>query len=426
MRVSNMHYLIVGNSAAGVFAAETIRGLDPQGKISMISNEDCLPYSRCLTSYYLAKEITKEMIYIRDKAFYSKTGIDFQVGYVDQVDSDSKSVLLDSGKKITYDKLLIATGSSPFNPPLEGSNIEGIFELRTIEDAKAVAEYAPKVKAAVVMGAGLVGLKGAHGLHELGIDVTIVGSAPQVLRHSIDEESAEILTRLLREYGYHVLLNTKVAKVLGEEDENGKMSVSGVLLNTGEQIPCQMIIRAVGVRPNVKLVNNSGVEVNYGVIVDDEMQTSVKDIYAAGDVAEAFDLITGKKGVNAIWPSATEQGIIAGCNMAGVKRKYYGSLAVNSAVICGVGIISAGLVNLPPGEGSVLRASEPDKNFYRKFVIQDGRLVGMIMVGDIEGAGILSGLIRKRAKIDVNYLNRMLVNRIEYPGCLPIERGAVE
>ena len=419
----DLRYLIIGNSAAGVFAAETIRGLDPNGQIIMISNEDCLPYSRCLTSYYLGNEISEEMMYIRDKAFYPETGIDFQVGYVVRVDVDSKSVLLDSGEKVPYDKLLIATGSSPFNPHLEGSNLEGIFELRTLDDAKAVAKFAPNVKSAVVMGAGLVGLKGAHGLHELGINVTIVGSAPQVLRHSIDVESAEILTRRLEEDGYRVLLNTKVTKVLGEEGSDGRMSVSGVLLNTGEQIPCQMIIRAVGVRPNVKLVSDSGVSVNYGIIVDDEMQTSVKDIYAAGDVAEASDLLSGDKSVNAIWPSATEQGTVAGCNMAGVKRKYLGSLAVNSAVISGVGIISAGLVNLPPGEGSVLKAYEPNKNFYRKFMIKDGRLVGMIMVGDIEGAGILSGLIRKRAKVDPNYLNKMLVNPIEYPGYLPVERG---
>ena len=423
LRVIDMRYLIIGNSAAGVFAAETIRGLDPDGQITMISNENCLPYSRCLTSYYLGKEISEEMMYIRDKAFYVETGIDFQVGYVERVDADSKSVLLDKGERVTYDKLLVATGSSPFNPPLEGSDIEGIFELRTLDDAKALAEYAPKVKAAVVMGAGLVGLKGAHGLRELGIEVTIVGSAPQVLRHSIDEESAGILTRLLEEDGYRVLLNTKVTQVLGEEDADGRTSVSGVLLNTGEQIPCQMIIRAVGVRPNVKLVSDSGVSVNYGIIVDEKMQTSVEDIYAAGDVAEAFDLLSGEKGVSALWPTATEQGIVAGCNMAGVKREYAGSLALNSAVICGVGIISTGIVKFPPGEGTVLMASEPDKNFYRKFLIQDGRLVGMVMVGDIEGAGILSGLIRKKAKVDVKYLHQMLARPIEYPGYLPVEKG---
>lgn len=418
-----MRYLIIGNSAAGIFAGETIRGLDPDGQITMISNENCLPYSRCLTSYFLGKELPEEMMYIRDKNFYSETGIEFKAGNVERVDADSKSVLLDSGEKITYDKLLIATGSSPFNPPLEGSDVDGVFELRTLDDAKAMADFAPKVKAAVVMGAGLVGLKGAHGLHELGINVSIVGSAPQVMRHSIDVEAASILTRLLEEDGYRVLLNTKVVKVLSEMNTDGRMTVAGVLLSTGEQIPCQMIIRAVGVRPNVKLVSGSGVSVNYGIIVNEEMQTTVKDIYAAGDVAEAFDLLSGEKSISALWPTATEQGIVAGCNMAGVKRVYHGSLALNSAVICGVGIISVGFMNLPTGDGCVLRASEPAKNYYRKFLIQDEHLVGMIMVGSIEGAGILSGLIRKRAKVDLNYLNQMLVNPIEYPGYLPVERG---
>lgn len=418
-----MRYLIIGNSAAGIFAAETIRGLDSDGQITMISKENCLPYSRCLTSYFLGKEIPEEKMYIRDKDFYSETGIDFKAGNVERVDADSKSVLLDTGEKATYDKLLIATGSFPFNPPLEGSDVEGVFELRTLGDAKAMADYAPKVKAAVVMGAGLVGLKGAHGLHELGINVTIVGSAPQVMRHSIDVESASILTRLLEKDGYHVLLNTKVVKVLSEMNADGRMTVAGVVLSTGEQIPCQMIIRAVGVRPNVNLVSGSGVSVNYGIIVDEEMQTTAKDIYAAGDVAEGLCLLSGKKYVRALWTTATEQGIVAGCNMAGVKRKYQGSLDLNSAVICGVGIVSVGRMNLPPGEGIVLRASEPDKNYYRKFLIQDGRLVGMIMVGDIGGAGILSGLIRKRAKVDTNYLNKMLVNPIEYPVYSPVERG---
>jgi len=418
-----MRYLIVGNSAAGIFAAETIRGLDPNGQITMISKENCLPYSRCLTSYFLGKEIPEEMMYIRDKDYYSETGIDFQAGNVERVDADSKSVLLDSGEVVTYDKLLIATGSSPFNPPLEGSDVDGVFELRTLDDAKAMANFAPKVKAAVVMGAGLVGLKGAHGLHELGIDVSIVGSAPQVLRHSIDVEAASILTRALEEEGYRVLLNTKVVKVLSEMNTDGRMTVAGVLLSNGEQIPCQMIIRAVGVRPNVKLVSGSGVLVNYGIIIDEEMQTSVKDIYAAGDVAEGLCLLSGAKYVRALWPTATEQGIFAGGNMAGVKRLYHGTMALNSAVISGVKIVSVGQMNLPPGEGSVLRASEPGKNYYRKFLILDGRLVGMIMVGDIRGAGILSGLIRKRAKVDMNYLTQMLVNPIEHPGYMTTERG---
>ncbi|SHI42428.1 Pyridine nucleotide-disulphide oxidoreductase [Desulfosporosinus lacus DSM 15449] len=418
-----MRYLIIGNSAAGIFAAETIRGLDSNGKITMISKEDCLPYSRCLTSYFLGKEISEEGMNIRNKDFYTQTGIDFRGGNAERVDSDYKCVWLDSGEKVGYDKLLIATGASPFSPPLEGSDMKGVFQLRTSADAKAMAEFAPKVKTAVVMGAGLVGLKGAHGLHELGIKVIVVGSAPYLMRYSTDPESSEILIRLLENDGYRILLNTKAERILGERNSEGRMAVSGVVLNSGEHIPCQMVLKAIGVRPNVQLVEGSGVFVNKGIVVDEEMETHVKDIYAAGDVAEADDFLQGGKSVSALWPTATEQGIIAGYNMAGVKRSYPGALALNSAVICGVGLISAGIMNLPPGEGIVLKAVEPKRNFYRKFVIKDGRLIGMIMVGKIEGAGILSGLIRKKAKVDLNYLNYLLTNPVKYQGYFPVGKG---
>ena len=419
-----MRYLIIGNSAAGIFAAETIRGLDPNGKITMISKENCLPYSRCLTSYFLGKEILEEGMYIRSKDYYAETGINFVWGNVELVNPDSKNVSLESGEKVGYDKLLIATGASPFSPPLEGSDMEGVFQLRTLADTKAMAEFAPKVKTAVVMGAGLVGLKGAHGLHELGINVIVVGSAPYLMRYSIDPESSDILIRLLEKDGYRMLLNTKAERILGEKNSEGQTTVSGVVLNSGEQISCQMVLKAIGVRPNVQVVLGTGILVNKGIIVDQEMQTSINDIYAAGDVAEADNILHDEKSVSALWPTATEQGIIAGCNMVGVKRSYHGALALNSAVICGVGLISAGIMNLPPGEdGIVLKALEPERNFYRKFVIKDGRLVGMIMVGKIEGAGVLSGLIRKGAKIDINYLNHLLTNPIKYQRFFPVGKG---
>lgn len=418
-----MRYLIIGNSAAGVFAAETIRGLDPKGKITMISQENSLPYSRCLTSYFLGKEIPEERMFIRSKNYYAETGIEFRGQKVEQVDAKAKSVLLESGEKESYDKLLIATGSSPFCPPIEGSDLEGVFQLRTLDDAKKIAQFAPGVKDVVVIGAGLVGLKGAHGLHELGIKVTVVEFAPQIMPQSLDAEAADMITGLLQKDGYRIDLNSKVVKILGENSANGRMAVSGVVLDSGEQIPCQMVLMAVGVRSNVSLVKDSGVLVNKGIIVDEKMQTTVEDIYAAGDVAETYDILWGDKRLNALWPAATAQGIVAGCNMAGTERRYEGSMGLNSAVFCGVGVISSGILNLPAGEGKVLRAAEPDRNFYRKFVIRDGRLVGMIMVGEIEGAGVLSGLIRKRDKIDANYLSHLLTNPVKYQGYFPVGKG---
>lgn len=418
-----MRYLIIGNSAAGIFAAETIQGLDPSGKITMISQENCLPYSRCLTSYFLGREIPEERVFIRSKNYYTETGIEFLGQKVERVEPDTKSVWLESREKVAYDKLLIATGSSPFCPPIEGSDLEGVFQLRTLEDAKKMAEYAPGVKDAVIIGAGLVGLKGAHGLHELGINVTVIEFAPQIMPQSLDTEAAGMLTGLLEKDGYRIHLKSKVAKILGENSARGSMAVSGVVLDSGEQIPCQMVLMAVGVRSNMALVQECGMLVNKGIIVDEKMQTSIEDIYAAGDVAETYDILWNERRLNALWPTATAQGIVAGCNMTGNERRYEGSMGLNSAVFCGVGVISAGILNLPEGEGRVLRASEPDRNVYRKFVIRDEQLVGMIMVGQIEGAGVLSSLIGKRARINADELNRWLTNPVRYQGYFPAGKG---
>ncbi len=411
-----MRYLIVGNSAAGIFAAETIRGLDQAGQIIMVSQEDNLPYSRCLTSYLLGQEIPEQRIYIRNDNYYSETGIEFIGQNVEQVDARAKSVLLANGEKLSYDKLLIATGSSPFTPPIDGSNLEGVFQLRTLEDAKKIADFVPNVKEAVVVGAGLVGLKGAHGLHELGINVNVVEFAPQLMPLSLDSEAAGMVAGLLEKDGYRFYLNNKVVKILGEKNNNGGMTVSGVVLDSGEQIACQLVLMAVGVRPNTALVRDSGVKVNKGIIVNDRMQTSIEDIYSAGDVAETYDLLWDENRINALWPMATAQGIVAGCNMAGIERRYEGSMGLNSAVFCGVGVISAGILNLPDGEGQVFRAAEPQRNYYRKFILRDDRLVGMIMVGEIEGAGFLSALIRKRVKVNKTVVNQWLTDKISYQG----------
>lgn len=408
-----MHYVIIGNSAAGIFAAETIRGLDPAGKITMISKENNIPYSRCLTSYYIGKEIDEDRIYIRNPNFYVETGIEFIAQNVEQVDDQKKCIILQSGEVIHYDKLLIATGSSPAMLPIEGRELEGVFQLRTLEDARKIIDYSPKVKEAVVNGAGLVGLKGAHALHQLGIKVTIVVNS-RIMSRSIDATTGSMITEFLERDGYQVIYNHKLTKILGEN------KVEGILLNSGKEIPCQMVLEAAGVRPNTSLVLKSGVKVNKGIIVDQQMQTSVQDIYAAGDVVETYDLVWKDNRINALWPHATAQGIIAGSNMAGAERYYDGSIGLNSVSFSGVGVVSAGMIDVPKGEGKILSFSD-NASCYRKFIMKEDRLVGMILVGDIEGAGILTSLIRKRAKVDLDILTQWLTSPVRYQGYFPTE-----
>lgn len=414
-----MHYVIIGNSAAGVFAAETIRGLDPSGKITMISEENNVPYSRCLTSYYIGNEIDKDRIFIRNQNFYAETGIDFIPQKAEQVNDKEKTVTLQSGEVISYDKLLIATGASPYTLPVEGVDLEGVFELRTLEDARKISEFAPKVKEAVVMGAGLVGLKGAHALHELGIKVSIIVNS-RIMSRSVDAITGDIITELLEEAGYEVIYGNKLTKVLGED------KVEGVRLSSGREIPCQFLLMAAGVSANVDLVKNTAVEVDSGIVVDNHMRTSAPDIYAAGDVAQSYHVLWGDKRVVAIWPVATEQGIIAASNMVGVERIYTGAVGYNSAVFCGVGVVAAGIPYLPGDVGEVLSSYDKETKRYRKFILKDGRMLGMIMVGDIEGAGILSSMIKQKIKVDMDLLYKWLKGPVRYEGYCRTKTKAAE
>lgn len=414
-----MHYVIIGNSAAGVFAAEALRGLDSSGKITMISEENNRPYSRCLTSYYIGEEIDQDRIYIRDANFYAATGIDFIPQKVEQVNDTEKSITLQSGEVVSYDKLLIATGASPYSLPVEGLDLEGVFELRTLEDARKIMDFAPRVKEAVVMGAGLVGLKGAHALHELGIKVSIIVNS-RIMSRSVDPHTGQIITELLEQDGYEVIYNTKLSKILGQD------KVEGVRLSSGKEIPCQLVLMAAGVSPNVDLVKNTGIEVNKGIIVDKHMQTTVPHIYAAGDVAEAYHAVWDEKRVISIWPVATAQGTVAGSNMAGVERIYEGSVGSNSAVFCGVGVVSAGIPYLPTGEGQELSTHDKVTKRYRKFIVKDDILVGMIMVGDIDGAGILTAMIKQKTKVSLETLNYWLNHSVQFQGyCTAEAKGGI-
>ena len=414
-----MHYVIIGNSAAGVFAAEAIRGLDSSGKITIISEENNRPYSRCLTSYYIGEEIDQDRIYIRDANFYAATGIDFIPQKVEQVNDTEKSVTLQSGEIVGYDKLLIATGASPYSLPVAGLDLEGVFELRTLEDARRIMDFAPHVKEAVVMGAGLVGLKGAHALHELGIKVSIIVNS-RIMSRSVDPHTGQIITELLEQDGYEVIYNTKLSKILGQD------KVEGVCLSSGKEIPCQLVLMAAGVSPNVDLVKNTGIEVNKGIIVDKHMQTTVPHIYAAGDVAEAYHAVWDEKRVISIWPVATAQGTVAGSNMAGVERIYEGSVGSNSAVFCGVGVVSAGIPYLPTGEGKELSTYDKVTKRYRKFIVKDDILVGMIMVGDIDGAGILTAMIKQKTKVSLETLNYWLNHSVQFQGyCTAEAKGGI-
>ncbi|MEW6660907.1 MAG: NAD(P)/FAD-dependent oxidoreductase [Bacillota bacterium] len=402
-----MEYVIIGNSAAGIFAAETIRGIDRKGNIIMVSAEAETPYSRCLTSYLISGSIKEKQIFIRPSKYYRELAVQPILGTtVVGIDVGSRELYLSNGNSLIYDRLLIATGASPYKPPIPGIAAEGVYFLRTLSDAKQIEQAIPSAKQAVVIGGGLVGLKAAKALRIRGLQVAIVEYFSHLMPQALDMDGAAFLHEMLEQEGYSIYLNTKVEKIsTSENGEKKGLQVTGVELTGGQTVPCQMVIVAAGVTPNTGFLNGSEIQVNRGIPVNEYMQTNVPDIYAAGDVAETFDPLWEQYRINAVWPCATMQGQVAGCNMAGVKRKYHGSFGMNSAEFYGLPIISAGITQLQPDCQEYVR-KEP--GLYRKLVTRRNRLVGFITIGDVHGAGVLTGLMQKGT--DISGITESLLN----------------
>ncbi len=389
-----MRYLIIGNSAAGVFAAETIRGVDKAGRIEIISDEKYPAYARCMTSYYLEGNISDEQMLIRSADFYVQNRIFLTTGQkVTSIDTAKREVHTDKEHLYKYDRLLIATGASPSIPDIPGVGMKGVFGLRTLEDAKGITAFTGKGKQAVVVGGGFVSLKAAYALMKAGLTVTCLVSSGQILSQMLDSEAAGILGDVLIRNGLNVKFYSDVVEIIGK-DINGETFAQGVRLTTGETIPAEVVIIGKGVTPNTGFLSGSGIALDRGILVNEYLATNIPDIYAAGDVAQAADVLTGEKRINAIWPNAAEQGIAAGRNMAGAPTVYEGSMGMNSADFFGLSTIAAGLTRAE-GENYEVVKLFPGGNLYRRLIFKGDRLVGYIMVGNTVRAGVLTSLIKE-------------------------------
>ncbi|ATW26210.1 NAD(P)/FAD-dependent oxidoreductase [Candidatus Formimonas warabiya] len=392
-----MRYCIVGNSAAGVWAAEAIRALDGNGRIDIFSEENYPAYARCLTSYYLTGTMKDEQMLIRPPDFYETYDLHLHKGEkVVQVQPDRQELYTRSEKRFAYDKLLLATGASPVLPEIPGRHLKGVFPLRTWADAKGILAYAGPGKRAVVVGGGFVSLKAAYALLQAGLSVTCIISSGSVLSQMLDREAAAMVAGVLAAHGLEIKYRTDVAAVTGRMDSVRGEVVGGVQLNTGEELPADVLIIGKGVAPNVDFLAGSGIETGQGILVNEFLQTNYADVYAAGDVALGYDLISGQRRINAIWPNAADQGTAAGKNMAGIPTVYSGSLGMNSADFYGLSVIAAGWAKGEQDQGYEVVRLYPGKNLYRKFVFQDDHLVGYILAGKTAQAGILTALVREQ------------------------------
>ena len=407
-----MKYVIIGNSAAGINAAEAIRGVDSEGEIVVISDEDLHAYSRCLTSYFVEGSVSEEEMDFRPKDFYEKHKITSMLGVrVEQVLSDEKQLRLSDGGSVGYDKLLIATGGTPKKQGIPGEDKQGVHTLRTLPDAKGIVSLLKDTKVAAVLGGGLIGMKIAHAVHHNDVDVKVIVKSNRILSQMVDEDAAKLLRKVVEDNGIEVMTGLAATEVLGEK------KVTGLKLDDGSTIESQLVIVGKGVNANMDLVKGTDIKCEYGIIVNDHVRTSVPDVYAAGDVAQTYDLARGETWTNAMWPCAAEQGRIAGLNMAGQDAVYHGSMGMNSIQLFGVPAISMGITR-PRGEEYEILTSE-GVDTYRKVVLKDNRVVGMIVVGKVENSGVLGVLMRKQ--VDVSEIKPLLLREdFDYAKIAPL------
>jgi len=392
-----MNYVIIGNSVAAVGAVRAIRDVDQDGNITVISRERHVAYGRPLISYLLGGLISEKRMAYLPEDFYDKHRINLLLNSeVVGVDSKKRQVKLAAGDTVAYDRLLIATGGDPFVPPIEGlAGKEKIFTFTTWDDAAKLKAIAHDIEHAVVIGGGLIGLKAAEGLHLLGKKVTIVELADRILSAAFDRPAGRIVAKKMKLNGIDVITEETVVKIEGDGS-----AISGVVLKSGDYLPCDTVIVAIGVRPAASFLKGSGIGVNRGVVVDGCMETSMKGVFAAGDVAEARDFFSDTKNPLPIWPDAYIQGDIAGTAMAGKQKEYAGGLSMNSIEFFKVSTISMGVTNPQnPAEFEILTYQDLESYSYRKIVVKDNRLVGAVLVGNVERAGIFAGLIREQIEV---------------------------
>lgn len=419
MDKTRFDHLIVGNSTAAVGAIEAIRSCDTSASIGVVAAETEHTYSRPLITYYVSGKVAEDNVYYRPLDFYQRMNVTCLLGrQVESVSTEHQQVVLATGERIEYGSLLLAAGGAPIAPPIPGIDRPGVFFMNTLDDARRAKGWLAHARRAVVIGAGLTGLKTVEALVDLGQEVTVVELADRVLATSLDRTASDIVRRAFVDHGVDLLTEVRALGLNGREDSNDLWAAT---LNTGESIACDSAFVTVGIRPRTELVKGSGIMLGTGILVDRHMCTNTANVYAAGDIAEAHDPLTGESRVVPILPNAYIGGRVAGLNMIGRNAEYNIGMSVNSTSFFGRPVMSAGFATQEEGDGFRL-LSRLDGADYRKLVIRDGRLVGMIVTGSVDRAGLMTGIMR--AGIDVSGIEDKLLDGTL--GLIDLPREVVE
>ena len=396
-----MRYVVIGASAAGISGVKTLRELDKDAEIILVSKDENVS-SRCILHHYISNHRDVEALNFTDKKFFEDNNITWIKGVeVKSIDDKAQSLELSNGETLTYDKVMLCTGASAFIPPVEGSR-EGnnVVGLRNLDDAVLIKEQAKKVKNVVVLGAGLVGIDAVSGLLGQGLNVSLVEMGDKILPIQLDKYTSDVYQKKFSENGVNLKLGVRAEKLILDENKNPK----ALVINTGngtEEIPCELVIVATGVRSNTAFLEGSNIEFDrFGLIIDEKGKTNIDNVYGAGD-------ITGR---NPIWPTAVKEGIIAANNMLGnemIMTDFFGSKNTMNFV----GIATMSLGDTEPKDETYKVEVKIDGDNYKKIIHKDGKIYGALIQGDLSYAGVLTQLIKEN--IDISKVTKSIFD-IDY------------
>ncbi len=402
--------VIVGNSATGLSALEAFRRRDRDSKILLIDREPWLAYSRVITPYFIMGGVKTEAgLFLRTKEYYKHLGVKILLGKeVLGIDIKNREVFLEGGRREKFDLLLIATGSTPIKPKIKGTKPEEIGVLRSLSDAKYLKEMKPKIGHGLFLGAGLVSLQTLQALFTRQGRYTLVVKSDQIFSQTLDQEGAEIIESHLKKMGIQIIKGRDVVQL--KKKKGSKIAI----LDNGEEIETDFIFAGKGVQPNLDFLRNSGIKVERGILVNEYMETNIEGIYAAGDVAQAPDFFSNEKVIYGLWPSAIEQGEIAGKNMAGMKVRYDGNLKMNVTRVFAMPIASIGDFG-SKRVAETLTNKDERRNIYRKMCLDEkGVMIGAVLVNQVEDLGMIHSLIRKRKEGGLLKTNSIWKSPIRY------------
>ena len=399
----SLDVVIVGNGVAGVTAARIIKEKNSKARVSIYTDEIHQYYPRPRLYDVLSGEVTPSEIYVFSGKWYENSGIQVHlkkkaVG----LDFDRKELLLENGSRVDYDRLVLASGGHSFIPPIKGVDKTGVFALRSIKDALTIREFTKKSKKAIVIGGGLLGLEFATSLRKLVQQVEVVEIFPRLLPRQLDQYGAAILKNRIASRGIDFILGAKTVEILGRD------IVSGIQLDSGVEVSGDLVLVSAGMRSNVQLAMEAGIKVNRGVVVDGYLRSSADDVYAIGDVAEFEGRVYG------IIPAAVDQARIAAKNVLEEEKEVYtGSIPSNMLKIVDIDLASMGIVNPEEDRYEEIKRIDDEKGIYKKLVLDQGKIVGAIILGDRQGITAIKRLMTQKTDI-TKHKHSILADNFDY------------